>query len=133
RLAGGSWWMTAPSPLTPAGRRWLTITPISVTPSVAPIERENWLSAVAEPDARDDHRLRGVGVGRVDPEPPEHQLAEPEHDRPDQRVRPVAPRPRDDLAGEEAGRDRAEQKRRQHHARRGRRRSDHALHEQRHI
>jgi hypothetical protein len=27
----------------------LTITPISVTPSVAPIERENWLSAVAVP------------------------------------------------------------------------------------
>ena len=29
----------------------MTITPISVTPSVAPIERENWLSAVAEPIA----------------------------------------------------------------------------------
>ena len=27
----------------------MTITPISVTPSVAPIERANWVSAVAEP------------------------------------------------------------------------------------
>ena len=32
-----------------AAGRWLTITPISVTPSVAPIERENCVSAVAEP------------------------------------------------------------------------------------
>ena len=35
----------------PLGRFWLTITPISVTPRVAPIERENCVSAVAVPIA----------------------------------------------------------------------------------
>ena len=38
-----------PSLLTPLGKPWLMITPISVTPSVAPIERENCVIAVAEP------------------------------------------------------------------------------------
>ena len=35
-----------------ARQPWFTITPISVTPSVAPIERANCVSAVAEPIAR---------------------------------------------------------------------------------
>jgi hypothetical protein len=38
-----------PSRLTPRGSPWFTITPISVTPSVAPIERENCVIAVAAP------------------------------------------------------------------------------------
>src|SRR5919204_6192003 len=49
RPAGGRRWITVPSPRTLAGSCWLTITPINATPSVAPIERENWLKAVAEP------------------------------------------------------------------------------------
>jgi hypothetical protein len=42
--------MTEPSPLpAPSGRPALTITPITVTPTVAPIWRENCVSAVAAP------------------------------------------------------------------------------------
>src|SRR5215831_2132067 len=52
RPAAGRRWIAVPSARTPGGKCWLTITPISVTPSVAPIERENCESAVAVPIAR---------------------------------------------------------------------------------
>ena len=54
RPASGRRWITVPSMRMFAGRRWFTITPISATPSVAPIERENCVSAVAVPIAARD-------------------------------------------------------------------------------
>src|SRR6266540_2061436 len=51
RAAGGSRCTDAPFPSSPRGRPWLTISPITATPSVAPIERAKCVSAVAEPIA----------------------------------------------------------------------------------
>src|SRR5712691_6413729 len=51
RARGGRRWRAAPC-WAPAGSPWFTITPITVTPSVEPIERENCVSAVAIPIAR---------------------------------------------------------------------------------
>ena len=151
--AGGSRWTTEPSPPTRLGSPWLTITPISVTPSVAPIWRENWVSAVAdpicrigtefwidedehlhhqpEPDPGDDHVPRRLAVRGRRVHPREQEQADREDDRPDDRVQPVVARARDPLAGEDAHADRAEHQGREHDARRGGRRPDHALHEQR--
>jgi hypothetical protein len=51
RSAAGRRWIAEPSAprSIPRGSPWLTITPMMVTPSVAPICRPNCVSAVAEP------------------------------------------------------------------------------------
>ena len=86
----------------------------------------------AQPDAGDDHVPRSDAVRRVGPHPVEQEHPDPEHDRADDRVRPVAADPRDELPRHEARRHRAEHERREHDARGSRRRADHALYEERH-
>ena len=158
RSAGGRRWIGTPSPAVVAadGRPWFTITPITVTPIVAPICREN----VAERRGRADARARD-GVLDRDHEHLHHR-ADPdarrstmlraawpvvvctfirqssaipsgEHERADQHVPAVAAGARDQLAREDRRGHGAEHQRRQHDAGRGRGRADHALHEERHV
>ena len=133
----------------------MTITPISVTPSVAPIERANCVSAVAEPiarighdvldrdhehlhhqaepDPRDDHVPRRLEARRRGVHAREQEEPGAEDHRPGEGIRPVVAASRDPLPGDRARDHGADEERRQHDARGGRRGADHALHEERHV
>ena len=80
-----------------------------------------------------DHVARRLAVRRRDVHPPEQQHPDRQHERAEDDVPAVAAGARDELPGEHRRRHRAEHQRRQHDAGRGRRRADHALHEERHV
>src|SRR5262249_34440256 len=111
------------------------ITPMTVTPTVAPIERANWVSAVAEPicSRRTAFCTESTNTCIIEPIPmpamtmfraarrmhihaPQQEHRGGEDERADDGVPAVAARPRDPLSGRERRGHRSEHQRGQHHA-----------------